>query len=137
MKSAPSYGNNSLGLLAGRVLLAILFIRFGLLKAGNFPGTLAEMHAVHTPFPLLAAIIAVVCELGGGLVIAIGFQTRIVALIMALYTAGTSYFGHRFWLMHGAAVMANEINFFKNLSIIGAFIILASVGPGRYSADRG
>jgi putative oxidoreductase len=136
MRAGQSYGNNNIGLLLGRVLLAILFIRFGIMKVGNFQGTVAEMHAVHAPFPLLAAIIAVVCELGGGLVIAIGFQTRIVAIIMAIYTAGTSYFAHLFWLMHGSAVLPNEINFFKNLSIIGAFIILASVGPGRYSADR-
>jgi putative oxidoreductase len=137
MKSMRTHENNSAGLLLGRLLLAILFIWFGILKAANFQGTVSEMHAVHAPLPLLAAIIAVVCELGGGLVVAIGFQTRIVALVMAVYTAGTSYFAHLFWLMHGPAVRANEINFFKNLSIIGAFLILASVGPGRYSADRG
>ena len=137
MRSGQNFGNNAVGLLLGRLLLAILFIWFGILKAGNFQGTIGEMHAVHAPFPVLAAIIAVICELGGGLLIVIGFQTRIVAIIMAIYTAGTSYFAHQFWLMHGAAVLGNEINFFKNLSIIGAFIILASVGAGRYSADRG
>ena len=137
MKLKRSLGTNNAGLLLARLLIATLFFRFGIIKGGNFQATIRLMHALHTPLPELAAAIAVLCGVGGGLLIAFGFQTRLVALVMIVYTSGATYFAHRFWLMSGAAMMANQINFFKNMAICGGFLILASVGPGKYSVDRG
>lgn len=130
-------GGEDAGLLIGRLLMAALFLPFGIGKAANWSHTVELMHVVHAPLPVLAAAIAVVCEIGVTLLIVIGLKTRWACFVMILYTAGATYLAHRFWTMSGPAVMENQINFFKNLAVIGGFLILASAGPGRYSVDRG
>ena len=128
---------NNFGLLVGRVLMVVLFIHAGipkLMNPGQFEHVLAIMHA---PFPPVATAISIICELIVSFLIAIGFRTRPLALVMVLYTVGTIYLAHRFWLAPPALAAASEENFFKNFSIIGGFLILAVSGPGRYSVDRG
>ncbi|WP_274873888.1 DoxX family protein, partial [Serratia marcescens] len=58
-----------------------------------------------------------------------------IAVIFALYVLGTAFIGHPFWKMTGMEMMGNEINFFKNISIIGGLLLLAVTGAGRYSLD--
>jgi putative oxidoreductase len=130
-------GREDAGLLIGRLLIAALFLPSGIGKAMHWQHTVELMHIVHAPLPVLAAAIAVLCEIGVMLLIVIGLKTRWACLVMMVYTAGASYLGHPFWHMTGSAVMENQINFFKNIAIIGGFLILASAGPGRYSVDRG
>lgn len=125
------------GLLIGRLLMAALFLPFGISKVEHWQGTVGLMHKVHAPLPVLAAAIAVICEIPVSLMIAAGLKTRWACLVMMAYTAGATWLAHRFWLMSGPAMMENKINFFKNIAIIGGFLILACAGPGRYSADRG
>jgi putative oxidoreductase len=136
MKSGRGLGHDA-GLLIGRMMLAALYLPFGLLKAENFPHTIAMMRGLNAPAPLLAAAIAVFCETILPLLIIIGFQTRLICLALIAYTAGATYLAHRFWLMPGGEAMEAEINFFKNIAIIGGFVFLATSGPGRFSADRG
>ena len=128
---------NNLGLLVGRVLMVVLFIHAGIPKLLNFDQTEHMLTAMHAPLPPVAAAVAIVCELLVSFLIAIGFRSRALALVMVLYTAGTIYLAHRFWLGPPALAAASEENFFKNLSIIGGFLILAVAGPGRYAVDRG
>ncbi len=104
-------------------------------KLTGFAGTVAYFAHGGVPLPFLAAIIAVVAEFFGGLAIAIGLFTRPVALLLALYTLGTAILGHHFWNMSGAARMENEINFLKNIGLIGGFLLLYLTGAGRYSVD--
>ena len=85
---------------------------------------------------MLAAIIAVVMEVPAAILIVLGFFTRPLAVLFIFYTLGTAVIGHHYWDMTGDAVGPNMINFWKNVSIAGAFLLLAITGPGAISLDR-
>ncbi|WP_027817190.1 DoxX family protein [Paraburkholderia bannensis] len=128
--------NNDVVLLISRVLLAALFVLFGWSKITGFSGTVDYMAHVGTPAPMISAIIAVVMEFVVGILIVVGFYTRPLAVLLALYTVATAIIGHHFWNMTGADQMANMINFYKNVSIAGGLLALAVTGPGKFSIDR-
>jgi putative oxidoreductase len=88
------------------------------------------------PIPALSAAVAIVMEFFAGISIVVGFYTRPLALIFALYTLGTALIGHPFWTMADGERMANMINFYKNVSIMGGLLLLCVTGAGRYSVDR-
>jgi putative oxidoreductase len=129
-------GATPLLLLIARLALVALYFIFGLPKLTNFSGTVQYMTMLSAPLPVLAAAISVLAEVLGAVLIAIGFFTRPIALILALYTIGTALIGHTYWRMTGDMVEPNMINFWKNISIAAAFILLIITGPGRYSLDR-
>ena len=85
-------GVNDAMLAVGRVLIAILFVMSGLEKVMDIPGTAAAIGGKGLPMPDALAVATVVVELGGGLLIIVGWQTRIVALVLALFTAVAAYF---------------------------------------------
>lgn len=120
-------------ILLGRVLLIWLFVTYGWPKLLNFGGTAAYMGHVGAPFPVLAAIIAVIMEFFVGIAVLIGIFTRPLALLLFLYTFGTALIGHHYWTMTGTEQYENEINFYKNLSIMGGFLLLYVTGAGKYS----
>ncbi|SAL69478.1 DoxX family protein [Caballeronia terrestris] len=123
-------------ILLARVLLMALFVYFGWQKLTGFSGTVAYMTSTGAPAPTLSAIIAVVMEFAVGIAIVVGFYTRPLALLLALYTLGTALIGHHFWTMTGMEQYANMINFYKNISIMGGLLLLSVTGPGKYSFDR-
>lgn len=123
-------------LLVARVLLMVLFVLFGWQKLTGFSGTVVYMTSVGAPAPTLSAIIAVVMELAVGIAIVVGFFTRPLALLLALYTLGTALIAHHYWTMTGMEQYANMINFYKNISIIGGLLLLCITGPGKFSLDR-
>lgn len=127
---------NDVVLLIARLLMMLLFLIFGWQKLIAFGPSVDYMTAAGAPLPLLSAIIAVVMELGAGALIALGFYTRPLALLMALYTLGTALIAHHYWTMSGMEQYANMINFYKNISIIGGLLLLALTGPGKFSLDR-
>lgn len=123
-------------LLIARIAIVALFIIFGLPKMTGFDGTVQYMTKLGTPMPMLAAIIAVIMEVPAAILIVLGFFTRPLAVLFVFYTLGTAVIGHPYWDMSGDAVMPNMINFYKNISIAGAFLLLAVTGPGALSIDR-
>jgi putative oxidoreductase len=122
-------------ILVARVLLVALFVVFGWGKLADYSATVGYMAQVGAPAPSLAAVVAIVAEVFAALALAIGILTRPLALLLALYTLGTALIGHHFWTMEGAARYGNAINFYKNVSIIGGFLLLYVTGPGKYSVD--
>ena len=123
-------------LLIARIALVALFIIFGYPKLTGFSGTVQYMTSLGAPMPMLAAIVAVVMEVPAAILIVLGFFTRPLAVIFVFYTLGTAVIGHHYWDMTGDAVLPNMINFYKNVSIAGGFILLAITGPGAISLDR-
>jgi putative oxidoreductase len=113
-------------ILIARVLLVVLFVVFGWGKLTNYTGTVGYMAQVGAPTPSVAALVVAV---------AIGLWTRPLALVLAVYTLGTALIGHPFWTMEGATRYGNAINFYKNISIIGGFLLLYVTGAGKYSMD--
>ena len=122
-------------LLLARVLLVVLFVVFGWGKLLNPAGTAAYFAHDGLPAPVLATAIAIVMELVVGCAIAAGVLTRPLALLLAVYTLATALIGHPYWSFAGPARMAAEINFYKNVSIIGGLLALYAAGPGRFSVD--
>ncbi len=123
-------------LLIARVLLVVLFIVFGFPKLLHFTHTVAQFASKGIPFPSIAAVIAVIFEVPVVIAIALGFYTRPLALALLFYTFGTAVLGHPYWSMTGGEVTGNMINFYKNISIAGGFLLLAITGPGSISLDR-
>ena len=123
-------------LLIARIAIVVLFIIFGYPKLTGFSGTVQYMTSLGAPMPMLPAIVAVVMEVPAAILIVLGFFTRPLAVIFVFYTLGTAVIGHHYWDMTGDAVLPNMINFYKNVSIAGGFILLAITGPGAISLDR-
>ncbi|NPT33797.1 DoxX family protein [Paraburkholderia xenovorans] len=123
-------------ILAARILLMVLFIMFGWSKLTGFSGTVAYMTSSGAPVPELSAVIAVVMEFVVGIALLVGFYTRPLALLLAVYTFGTAIIGHHYWNMTGAMQYDNMIHFYKNISIIGGLLLLCVTGAGKYSIDR-
>ncbi|HTI03385.1 MAG TPA: DoxX family protein [Acidisoma sp.] len=120
-------------ILVARILLVLLFLIFGWGKITGFSGTVGYMAHSGLPLPWAAAIIAIVIEVFVSIALVIGVYTRPLALVMAIYTLATAFIGHPYWTMSGTAHFEAEINFFKNVSIIGGFLLLYVTGPGRYA----
>ena len=121
--------------LLARVLLAALFLPAGISKIAGFAGTTAYIASVGLPLPELGAAIAVVVEVGGGLALLAGSQTRLVALLMAIFTVVAGVFFHAFWSAAPEQLMVQQIMFMKNIAIAGGFLALTAFGAGALSLD--
>lgn len=117
--------------LIGRILIATLFIPAGFGKLMGFSGTVGYITSAGLPLPEIAAVIAIVVELGLGIALLVGFKTRWVALVMAIFTVATALFFHKFW-----ADATQNIQFFKNMAIAGGLLSFAAFGAGRLSIDK-
>lgn len=122
--------------LLGRVLIAYLFIPAGFGKLMGFAGTVGYISSVGLPLPQVGAAIAVAMELGVGILFLLGYKTRLVAVLLALFTLATAVFFHNYWAADAAKVMMQTINFNKNLAIAGGLLAFAAFGPGRLSIDK-
>jgi putative oxidoreductase len=122
-------------ILAARLCLATLFLIFGWRKLRDYSGTVSQIVRDGAPMPVLAAAIAIFMELPVALAVAVGAFTRPSAVLLALYTLGTSLIEHRYWTTSGPDQLASMEAFYKNLSIIGGFLLLYITGAGKYSID--
>jgi putative oxidoreductase len=122
-------------ILVARLFLAPLFLIFGWRKVKDYSGTVSQMVRDGVKLPVLAANIAILMELPVAFAIAVGAFTRISAVLFVLYTLGTSMIEHRYWTVKGTAPLETMENFYKNLSIMGGFLLLFVTGAGRYSID--
>ena len=121
--------------LIGRVLLALLFIPAGFSKIGGFAGTVGYIASKGVPLPELAAAAAVGVELGLGLLLLIGWQTRWAALGIAFFTVVITFIFHNFWAVPAEQVMAQQQSFFKNIAVVGGLLTVAAWGAGAWSVD--
>ncbi len=128
-------GINDELILAARLLLATLFLIFGWRKLRDFSGTVSQMVQLGVPTPVLAAGVATFMELPVAFAVAVGAFTRLSALLMFFYTLGTALIGHRYWTIAGADYVDSMDSFYKNLSIMGGFLLLYITGAGKYSID--
>ena len=123
--------------LVGRVLLAFMFVQAGYGKIVGFAGTAGYIASANLPMPAVATVIAIVIELGGGLMVVVGWKARWAGLVLAIFTLIASILFHNFWAMSGADASTNLLMFQKNISVVGGMLVLYAFGPGRYSLDRG
>lgn len=118
----------SLAAPLGRLLLAGLFIQAGWGKIAGYAGTAAYMASAGVPGFLLPLVI--LTELGGGILLVLGWQTRIVAFLMAGFTVLTSL------IFHGnVSDQMQMLMFMKNMSITGGLLMVVAHGAGAFSLD--
>lgn len=121
--------------LAGRLLLAALFLPAGLSKLTGFSGTVGYISSVGLPLPEVGAALAVVVEIAGGLALVAGFGTRIAALALAVFTVTASVFFHAYWSVPAEQQMIQQLLFYKNIAVVGGLLTLAAWGAGAWSID--
>ncbi len=114
----------------GRLLLSILFILSGLAKIAAPAGTIGYIASAGLPFPTLGFIVSVIVELGVGLALLVGFQARIAAGILAIFTVAAALAFHTNW-----ADQNMFIHFMKNIAITGGLLQVVAFGAGSLSLD--
>jgi putative oxidoreductase len=124
------------GPLCGRVLLALIFLQSGYGKITGFEGTVGYIAASGMPLPQVAAIGAILVELGGGILLIVGWQTRWAATALFLFLIPTTLIFHNFWAADAAHVQNQTINFMKNLCIMGGMLYVMAFGAGPLSVDN-
>ncbi|ATL94583.1 DoxX family protein [Aeromonas sobria] len=117
-----------LALLAGRVLLALMFVMAGWSKIGGYAGTQGYMEAMGVPGFMLPLVILL--ELGGGLAIVLGLFTRSLSVLLAGFTLMAAFIFH-----YQPAEQMQMLMFMKNVSVAGGFLALAAAGAGAFSVD--
>lgn len=119
------------GPLVGRILLSVIFIMAGWSKITGFEGTLGYMASKGLPFTEILLVLTIIIELGGGLLILLGWQARWGALAIFLFIIPVTIIFHPFW------ADPSQFNvFFKNLAIMGGMAYIVSYGSGPLSLGR-
>ena len=120
----------------GRLLFVALFLPAGVSKLTGFAGTVGYIASVGLPVPELAAVIALIVEIAGSLALLAGFQTRITALVLAVFTLVATFFFHNYWAAPADQAFVAQLLFFKNIAVVGGLLILAAQGAGGWSLDE-
>ena len=114
----------------GRLLLGGFFALAGFNKIGGYAGTQGYMEAFGIPGALLPLVIAL--EIGGGLALIAGWQTRLVAFLLAGFCVVSAVIFHA-----DTADQVQRILFMKNFAIAGGLLMLVALGPGRAALEGG
>ncbi|MGL4251229.1 MAG: DoxX family protein [Aeromonas sp.] len=117
-----------LALLAGRVLLALMFVMAGWSKIGGYADTQGYMEAMGVPGFMLPLVILL--ELGGGLAIMAGLFTRSLSVLLAGFTLMAAFIFH-----YQPADQMQMLMLMKNVSVAGGFLALAAAGAVAFSLD--
>lgn len=117
--------------LLGRVLIAAIFLLSGFGKLADPAGTIGYIASAGLPAPQLGYAGAVAVEILGGLALVIGYRTRLVASVLALFALATA-FGFHFQL----GDQNQFIHFFKNLAMTGGLLQIVAFGAGPVSLDE-
>jgi putative oxidoreductase len=125
------------GPLAGRVLIALIFIMSGFGKITGFEGTVGYIASKGLPLPQLGALGAIVVELGGGILLVAGWKARWAAAAMFVFTLAAALFFHNFWAVPADMAQNQMIHFMKNVSMAGGLLYVVVHGSGPLSADGG
>ena len=127
--------SNALSLI-GRIMLAAIFLITGFGKINGFQGVISQIASKGLPVPEVLAVATIMVELVGGLMLVFGWKARWAALALAAFTALAGVLFHNFWAVPEAQKMLQQIQFLKNVAIIGGLLFVAAYGPGRFSIDR-
>jgi putative oxidoreductase len=122
--------NNSVAPVIGRILLATIFVFSGFGKLLAPAATIGYIQSTGLPMASLGLVAAIIVELGGGLLLALGYKTRLVAVVLAVFSVVTGL------IFHSALGDQNQlIHFLKNLAMAGGLLQVAAFGAGAYSLD--
>ncbi|TIW21694.1 MAG: DoxX family protein [Mesorhizobium sp.] len=128
--------NSSVTILLGRILLAVIFLLSGFGKLTAIAGTAGYFGSLGLPLPTVTAVLVGLIELLGGLAVLVGFQTRIVGLLLAAFCVAAGLIGH-YGQGGDDAMLAflHQQMLMKDIAIAGGFLALAMAGAGAWSID--
>ncbi len=111
----------------GRTLLGVYFLLPGLMKVAQFSGTLELMQTKGVPLAAVLLPLTILIQVGLGLMLIVGKQLRLSALVLFGLTVLINVFIHNFWTLQGQPEYGHELqNFIKNLGIAAGLLVLAS-----------
>jgi putative oxidoreductase len=128
---------DTFGTLIGRILIAFIFLFAGYGKVTGFEGTVGYIASKSLPLPQIAALGAIIIELGGGLMLVLGWRARIAAAALFIFTVLTALFFHNFWAVPADQMQNQLIHFMKNISMTGGLLYVMVHGSGPLSLDKG
>ena len=132
----PSSGFSVFLLFVARVFISAIFIIAGVHKIMEYGHTLSLMSSMGVPLSEFMLILAIVFELGGGLLVFFGLFTRFGAFLLFVFVILVTYFFHSFWDYQAAAQVDHIYHFLKNLTILGGLLYVFVHGGGFFSLDR-
>ena len=121
--------------VAGRILLALMFVMAGFSKLGNIAGTAGYIASAGLPMGTALAWATGLFEVAAGLALAVGFYTRWAALLLGLFTLLASVLFHKFWAVPADQQFVQQLMFIKNLAVAGGMFMVAALGAGPLSFD--
>jgi putative oxidoreductase len=119
----------------GRILMAYIFVVAGIGKLGAIATTSAHMASAGIPYSDDLVWGAVALELGGGILLIVGFLTRLVAAAYFFYLLTLAVIFHAYWTMSGAEAHAQQADFRQHLAMAGGMLFVVAFGAGPYSID--
>jgi putative oxidoreductase len=122
------------GLLA-RACLGAVFLWSGLTKVLDPADGVTEIAEMHLPMPKLVLIVTILCQLGAGTMVLLGFWTSLGALALLGFTLVATLLGHRITGLSGQARRQQITTSLEHLAIMGGFLLLILYGPGQLSLD--
>ena len=112
-----------------RALMALIFVISGTRKVIAFAMTVGYFDQLGIPMPTVVAVVTIVIEIGGGLLLVTGYRQTIVASVMAAFTLGTALIAHQFWTVADPQAFGGQLNhFLKNVAMVGGFLMIAIDG---------
>lgn len=127
---------NKLGPVVGRILLAAIFLMSGIGKIGAFSGTAGYMLSKGLPMTEVLLAITIVIEIGGALMLILGWQAKLGAAALFLWMIPVTLVFHNFWAMPPADQQMQIIMFMKNLGLMGGMLYIMAYGSGPMSVDK-
>jgi len=124
------------GPLIGRILLSAIFILAGFNKITGFENTAGYMASKGLPMTDVLLVLTIIIELGGGILILIGWQARWAATVIFLFLIPVTVIFHPFWTMEGQEAMHQYHSFMKNLAIMGGMMYIMVYGAGPLSLGK-
>jgi putative oxidoreductase len=125
------------GPLAGRVLITAIFLISGYHKIIGFSAVSGMMAKMGMPMADVLLVGAIVCEIGGGLMVLLGWNACLGALLLIIFTLPATLIFHNFWAVDPAQFQNQFNHFMKNLAIIGGLLYIMAMGSGPYSVKSG
>ncbi len=122
---------NNLAALAGRILLALIFLQSGIEKFVYYSGTLGYMTKAGLPFPQVLLVASGIIETACALALIVGWKTRLAAIGLAIWMIPVTLIFH-----NPAGGQEAMIHFMKNVAITGGLLVLFASGPGIWSLGR-
>jgi putative oxidoreductase len=123
------------GLLVARIFLGAIFVQSGFGKLAGLAGFTAYLTNLGVPMASTVAPFAAGVEFFGGLAIVFGAWTGLAAALLIGFTVVGTFLSHRFWAVPVEQYAAQQVQFMKNVAIVGGFLSVLLTGPGRISVD--